>query len=296
MAKRDYYEILGVSRKASQEEIKKAYRKIALKNHPDRNQGNKQAEERFKEATEAYEILSNSDKRKKYDQFGHAAEGLYEGTYSQSFDFGADNFSDIFGNLFGGDIFEDMFSGGNSRSSRRSQSYHYQRQSRGADLEQRMDISFEEAAFGTSKEVYIRGQKLRIKIPSGVDTGSRIKLSNKGEPGKHGGPAGDLYIALNVLAHRHFTRDGDNLHHDVSVSFTQAALGTEVEVPTLEGTVRLRVPPGTQSHQVLRLRNKGIHNDQKHTTGDLHVRVVVKTPTKLTSHQRELLEKLEQVS
>ena len=347
MEKRDYYDVLGVGRNASNDELKKAYRKIAMKNHPDRNPGDQAAEEKFKEASEAFEVLSNKEKRQRYDQFGHAAEGLGEGFsgFGQGSGFG-DVFGDIFGEFFG--------AAGDRRG---------QRGERGSDLQYNLEISFEEAAFGSSKEIDIprletcnacgglgaksqddievcsncggsgqqriqqgffsvattcaacsgrgktirnvcptcRGKtrlkqkrKIRVNIPGGVDSGSRIKLSGEGEHGTNGGPSGDLYIVLRVQEHPVFQREEADLFCEVTISFTQAALGSEIEVPTLEGKARLKIPAGTQSHKIFRLRNKGVAQLRDNSRGDLHVRVVIETPNNLTQRQKELLEEFEE--
>ncbi|MBF0350562.1 MAG: molecular chaperone DnaJ [SAR324 cluster bacterium] len=350
LAKRDYYEILGVSRTTSQEELKKAYRKIALKYHPDRNPGDKAAEDKFKEATEAYEVLSNQEKRARYDKFGHAAEGMGEG-----FAGAGGGFGDIFG-----DIFSEFFGGTGGRGRRGST-----RGERGSDLQYNMEVSFEEAAFGHSTEIEVprletcdscgglgarserdievcsvchgtgqqriqqgffsvsttcsrcggngrivknpcpkcygktritKTKRIRVNIPAGIDTGSRIKLSGEGEHGVNGGPPGDLYIVIHVKAHSIFEREGADLFCEVPVSFAQAALGTEIDVPTLEGKARLKIPSGTQTHKVFRMRGKGVAYLRGNGRGDLHVRVVIETPSTLTSRQRELLEEFEKES
>ncbi|MBF0287645.1 MAG: DnaJ domain-containing protein [SAR324 cluster bacterium] len=307
MAKRDYYEILGVSKNATPEEIKKAYRSIALKNHPDRNPGNKQAEDTFKEASQAYEVLGDPEKRKKYDQYGHAAEGIHDGNFDQWFQgfrngqyqgenfgpggFGGGNFGGGFSDIFG-DIFGELFGQGSSSGHQGFQTT----QQKGRDVEYNTEISFDKAALGGDLEVRVQGHQLRVKIPAGVDTGSRIKLAGKGQSASQGGRPGDLYLVLKVKPHPLFEREGSNLYYEVPINFSQAALGTELEVPTLQDKVRLKIPPGTQSHSVLRLRGKGIQNSQKRTTGDLHVRVIVKTPVKLTSSQRQLFQELEKLS
>ncbi|MGK5092501.1 molecular chaperone DnaJ [Deltaproteobacteria bacterium TL4] len=349
MAKRDYYEVLGVSRSASTDELKKAYRKIALKHHPDRNPGDSTAEDKFKEATEAYEVLSNQEKRARYDRFGHAADGLGGDAGA------AGGFGDIFG-----DIFSEFFGGGQSRG-RRSGS----RGERGSDLQYNMEISFEEAAFGHSTEIDVprletcdtcgglgarserdieictvcqgtgqqriqqgffsvattcgrcggqgrtvknpcpkcqgktrttKTRRLRVNVPPGIDTGSRIKLTGEGEHGSNGGPPGDLYIVLHVSAHSIFEREGADLFCEVPVSFVQVALGAEVEVPTLEGKAKLKIPAGTQTHKVFRMRGKGITYLRGGGRGDLHVRIVVETPTNLVATQKKLLEDFEQLS
>jgi molecular chaperone DnaJ len=340
--KKDYYELLGVNRNASEEEFKKAYRKLALKYHPDRNPGNKQAEENFKEISEAYQVLTDPQKKAQYDQFGHAAFGN-GGPFRGGFDFTA-GFEDIFGDIFG-----EFFGTGSSRG---------RPHSRGDDLRYNLTISFEEAAFGTEKKIKIpreglcdlchgsgaksgtspktcptcrgrgqvsfqqgffnisracnqcRGQgtiitdpcgscngagrvrrlhTLSVKIPPGVDIGSRLKLRGEGETGRAGGLAGDLYVVIQVEPHPLFVRDALDIICEVPISFVQAALGSEIEVPTLEGKVKMKIPPGTQSGRVFRLKGKGIRDVQGYDQGDQHVRVVVETPTHLTARQKELL-------
>ncbi|HUJ73485.1 MAG TPA: molecular chaperone DnaJ [bacterium] len=345
MATRDYYEILGVPRTASDEELKKAYRQLALKFHPDRNPNNKESEAKFKEASEAYAVLSDKTKRAQYDQFGHV-EGN-GGMGGAGFDFNASGFGDIFG-----DIFQDFFGGGASRGRGRGGAM------RGQDLQYNMEISFEQAAFGHSTEINIprmetcdtcgglgaksakdievcpachgtgqmriqqgffsvattcstcrgagkhvrnpcarchgegrvrRTHKLRVTIPAGVDSGARLKLSGEGEHGVNGGPAGDLYIAINVQPHPFFQREDSDILCEVPVSFVQAALGAEIEVPTLEGKVELKVPPGTQSQRMFRLRGKGLAHLRGMGRGDQFVRVIVEIPSNLSEKQRELL-------
>jgi molecular chaperone DnaJ len=339
--KRDYYEVLGVSRDAGADEIKKSYRRLALQNHPDRNPGDQAAEERFKEATEAYECLSDTKKRGAYNQFGHAATGAGSGFHSQ----GSAGFGDIFG-----DIFSDFFSGERSRGSRAR---------RGSDLQYNLELLFEEAAFGKKETLSIsreencsqcngsgaqsgsdlidclqcqgQGQvrvsqgffslaqtcprcqgegkivktpcrkcdgkgrqrsrrKLEVKIPPGVQTGSQLKLSGEGEAGYHRGPRGDLYIAVLVRRHAVFSREGDDVICDVPIRFTLAALGGQVEVPTLDGKVGIKVPSGTQSGKLFRLRGKGIPRLSGHGRGDHLVRAIVETPTHLSGKQKKLLE------
>ncbi|MGH7771302.1 MAG: molecular chaperone DnaJ [Candidatus Binatia bacterium] len=340
--KRDYYELLGLNRSASGEEIKKAYRKLALKYHPDRNPGDKQAEEKFKEISEAYQVLTDPEKRVQYDQFGHAAFG-HGGPFKGGFDF-TTGFEDIFGDIFG-----EFFGAGTTR--RRSRT-------RGEDLRYNLDIAFEEAVLGTAKKIKIprqascdrcrgsgskpgsapqtcptcrgRGQvsfqqgffhvsrtcsqcrgegttisdpcsscngtgrvrklhTLSVKIPPGVDTGSRLKLRGEGESGISGGLPGDLYVVIQVEPHPLFIRDGLDIICEVPISFVQAALGTDIDVPTLEGKVKMKIPPGTQSGKVFRLKGKGVRDVQGYHQGDQHVRVVLETPTHLTPRQRELL-------
>ncbi|MFL1914479.1 molecular chaperone DnaJ [Plesiomonas shigelloides] len=347
MAKRDYYEILGVSREADEREIKKAYKRLAMKYHPDRNQGDKESEDRFKEIKEAYEILTDAQKKAAYDQYGHAAfeQGGMGG--AGGFGGGAD-FSDIFGDVFG-----DIFGGG-----RRSQ-----RASRGADLRYTMELTLEEAVRGVTKEIKVptmvacdvcdgsgakagtkattcptchgagqvqmrqgffavqqtcptchgRGQiiqepcnkchgegrvqktkTLSVKIPAGVDTGDRIRLSGEGEAGEFGAPAGDLYVQVHVKDHPIFKREDNNLYCEVPISFTMAALGGEVEVPTLDGRVNLKIPAETQTGRMFRMRGKGVKSVRGGAVGDLMCRVVVETPVKLSERQKELLKELEE--
>src|SRR5581483_4307989 len=351
MAKRDYYEILGVNRDASDEEIKKAYRKLAMKYHPDRNPDKPKAEEQFKEVKEAYQILSDAGKRAAYDQYGHAgvdasAAGMGAGAAGAGFGGFADAFSDIFGDIFGAG---------------RTRSNVY----RGADLRYNLEISLEEAARGTETRIRIpameqcdtchgsgakpgtepvtcptcgghgqvrmtqgffsiaqtcpkchgsgkvvqnpcpacggagrlkRQKTLSVKIPAGVDEGDRIRLSGEGEAGVNGGPAGDLYVVIHIRPHEVFTREGSNLHCEMPVSFTRAALGGEIEIPTLDGYAKIKVPPETQSGKVFRLRGKGIRGVRSHSYGDLLVHVVVETPVNLTPRQKELLMELEEIN
>jgi molecular chaperone DnaJ len=346
--KRDYYEVLGVSRAASEEEIKKAYRKLALRYHPDKNPENRRdAEERFKELVEAYQVLSDGERRSLYDRFGHAA---FEQGGGAGFDFNA-GFEDIIGDLFG-----DFF--GTGRGSRG-------RSRRGQDLRYELEIGFEEAAFGCEKTIEVprlsacetcggRGAKpgttprtcpqcrgsgqvrfqqgffsiaktcghcngqgtiiahpcptcggggvqrrthqLSIKIPAGVDTGSRLKLRGEGESGPNAGAAGDLYVVLHVREHPLFVRDGTDVVCEVPVSFAQAALGVEIQVPTLDGPAKVKVPAGTQSGQAFRLKGRGIADLNGYGRGDEIVRIVVETPRKLSARQRELLEEFARLS
>jgi molecular chaperone DnaJ len=351
--KRDYYDVLGVQRGASEQEIKSSYRKLALQYHPDRNPNNPDAEEKFKEATEAYAVLADAEKRELYNRFGHA--GLGSAAAGAGFDASVfQDFSDIFGEFFG---FGDLFGGG--RSGRRT------RTQRGADLREDVTIEFEEAVFGTEKKITYRKHELcdtckgsgsaqgkapspcrscagrgqvryqqgffsiartcpacqgagtvigdpclkcrgegRViqqktidaKIPAGVEDGTRIRFSGVGEAGLHGGPAGDLYVVLHVKEHPFFERQANDLYCVVPISFTQAAMGAEIQVPTLEGEHALKIPEGTQSGTVLKLRGKGVPVLNGHGKGDLFVEVRVQTPTKLTKRQRELLQELQGIA
>lgn len=342
--KRDYYEVLGVSRSASDDDIKKAYRKLAMKHHPDRNPGDKLAEERFKEASEAYQALSDPERRAQYDRFGHAA--FEQGPGFGGFDFGGAGFEDIFSDIFG-----DFLGAGRGRGRTRAR--------RGEDLRYDLTIEFEEAVFGAEKRISVprlatcesctgkgtkdgvpratcaachgsgqvrfqqgfftiaktcgqcnghgsvikdpcracggtgvnqKTQSLNIKIPPGVDAGSRLKLRNEGEPGRNGGPPGDLYIVIDVREHPFFVRHEHDIVCEVPISFPQAALGAEIDAPTLEGKVKVKIPPGTQSGNVFRLKGKGAPNLRGSGRGDELVRIIVETPRKLTARQRELLE------
>jgi molecular chaperone DnaJ len=350
MSKRDYYEVLGVNRDAGDDEIKKAYRKLAMKHHPDRNPDNKDAEEKFKEAKEAYEMLSDPQKKAAYDRYGHAGvdPSMGAGPGAQGFDGFSDAFGDIFGDLFG--------SGGRGG---RSNVY------RGADLRYNLEITLEEAARGAEKTIRIptaeecgtchgsgakpgtqpkpcptcnghgqvrvqqgffsiqqtcpkchgsgkiipepcrdcggagrvkKQKTLEVKIPAGIDDGMRLRHAGHGEPGVNGGPPGDLYVEIHIRKHAVFERDHDDLHCEMPISISTAALGGEIEIPTLEGMARLKIPAETQSGKVFRLRGKGIKNVRSHAHGDLMCHVVVETPVNLTERQRELLREFEEIS
>ena len=339
--KKDYYEVLGVNRDASEEEIKKSYRKLAMKYHPDRNPDNPKAEEQFKEAKEAYENLSDDQKRAAYDQYGHAA-------FENGGNGGAGNFGDAFGDIFG-----DIFGGGRQGGGGQRNNVY-----RGADLRYNMEISLEDAAKGIESKIRIpvqaacetckgsgarpgtqpitcttcaghgqvrmqqgffsvqqtcpkchgngkmvkdacptcsgagrikQNKTLSVKIPAGVDEGDRIRLTGEGEAGVNGGPTGDLYVVVHLKAHDIFQRDGGNLHCEMPISFTTAALGGEIEVPTLGGSAKMKIPTETQTGGVFRLKGKGIKPLRQSESGDLMVHVVVETPVKLTEKQKDLL-------
>lgn len=355
MAKRDYYEVLGVERQAGEEELKKAYRQLALKFHPDRNPGDKAAEEKFKEVGEAYDVLSDPQKRAAYDQYGHAAfdprsRAASGGGWGGGFHDPMDLFREMFGG--GGGLFEGLFGEGNRRDPSGAE--------RGSDLRYDLELTFEEAALGCEKEVSVtredacekcrgtgaeqgsgvktcatcggRGQveqvlggfmrvrqgcprcggagrvvekpcracrgsgrrprtsTVKLRIPAGVDTGSRLRSAGNGESGLRGGPAGDLYVVLHVHPHDIFQRDGEDLLCEVPISFVQAALGAEIEVPTLDGAAHIKIPAGTQSGTVFRLKGRGMRRVQEYGSGDLHVRVLVEVPAKLSALQRGKLE------
>lgn len=346
MPNKDYYDILGVNRDASNDEIKKAYRKLAMKHHPDRNPDHKDAEEKFKEAKEAYEVLSDAKKRDSYDRFGHAGVDPSMGAGAGGFEGFGDAFSDIFGDLFGGG---------------RGRSNVY----RGADLRYNLEISLEEAARGAEKTIRIptieecetchgsgakpgthattcpscggsgqmriqqgffslqqpcpkchgsgriipdpcrdcggagrvkRQKTLEVKIPAGIDEGMRLRHTGHGEPGVNGGPAGDLYVEIHIRPHSVFQREHDDLHCEMPVGFATAALGGEIEIPTLDGIARLKIPSETQSGKVFRLRGKGIKNVRSHMQGDLMCHVVVETPVNLNDRQRELLREFDEIT
>ncbi len=355
--KRDYYEVLGLEKGASDDEIKKAFRKMAMKYHPDRNPGDKNAEEQFKQVNEAYSVLSDPDKKSKYDRFGHAGvdpnAGFGDGGFGGFGGFGAGGFEDIF-DMFGG-----MFGGGSSRQRRRNGPI------KGNDLQKAMTITFEEAAFGTKKEIQIskyvecktcggtgaqpgtskvtcskcggtgeirtsqrtpfgtfqssspcpdcggtgkinehpcgdcggtgkvrKTVTISVDIPAGVDNDSVISIKGQGEPGSNGGPNGDLYVVLTVKAHKLFERRGQDLWLEIPITFDQAALGDDITVPTLEGKVSYKVPPGTQPHTVFRLKNKGIKSVRSRQKGDMYIRVILEVPTKLNGKQKKAIQNM----
>ena len=359
MAKRDYYEVLGVSKTADEKELKKAYRKKAMEYHPDRNPDNKEAEEKFKEVNEAYEVLSDSEKRAAYDRFGHAAFeqggmgsgfGGFQGGFS-----GFGGFEDIFGDLFGGAF------GGGSRQRRNSPI-------KGSDIRYRMNISFEEAAFGVEKEITItredecsachgtgakagtepqkcgtcggsgqvnrqvktpfgmmmstttcptcqgagevitekcekcHGAKTetkrtnkKVRIPAGIDDGATIRMADEGNQGMRGGPKGDVYITVNVSPHKHFRREGYNVWLEIPISFVDAALGADIKVPTLDGDVKYKIPEGTQTGTVFRLKGKGITFLNSDRRGDQMIKVIIQTPKKLNAKQKDALKNFDKL-
>ena len=356
MAKRDFYETLGVAKNASDEEIKKAYRKLAMKFHPDRNPDSKQAEDKFKEAKEAYEMLSDPQKREAYDRFGHAGVDPNMGGASGAGAGFSGGFSDAFGDIFG-----DIFGGGGGGGRQRGGPQVY----RGADLRYNLDITLEQAANGFDTTIRVpswdecdtchgsgakpgtsattcgtcgghgqvrmqqgffsiqqtcpkchgsgkviadpcspcagsgrvkRNKTLEVKIPAGIDDGMRIRSTGNGEPGMNGGPPGDLYVEIHIKQHAVFQRDGDDLHCEMPISFAKAALGGEIEVPTLSGKVSFSVPEGTQSGKTFRLRSKGVKGVRSGFPGDLFCHVVVETPIKLTDRQKDLLREFEQLT
>ena len=359
MSKRDYYEVLGVAKEASKDDIKKAYRKLAIKYHPDKNAGNKEAEEKFKEATEAYEVLSDESKKSAYDQFGFAGvDGMSGGAHDYSSVFR--DFEDIFGDFSG--IFDSFFggAGGGGRARRSGGSRHVPR---GADLRYNLDVSFKDAVFGTKVEIAFnknssctacsgtgaapgsgrktcttcggagqvrrnsgffsiaspcptcRGegfilenpckscsgsgvirkkQNINVTIPAGIETGKRINIPGQGDAGPNGGEPGDLYVFINVRPHEYFERSGEDLYCMIPISFTQASLGTEIFVNTLDDKkVKLKIPAGTQNGKVLRMRGEGVpylHNSKKR--GDLYLKIHVEVPVKLSSKQKQILEEM----
>ncbi len=351
MAKRDYYEVLGVARDADEDTLKKAYRKLAMKHHPDRNPDDKSAEEKFKEAKEAYEVLTDEQKRAVYDRHGHAGLDASGGGGGGPGQPGFGGFADAFGDIFG-DIFGQGRAGGGGRNG----------VYRGADLRYNLEITLEEAAHGTETKIRIpthdpcevcdgsgakpgtqpktcttcngvgqvrmqqgffsvqqdcpkchgsgkiiqdacgtchgagrvkKQKTLAVKIPSGVDVGDRIRLTGEGEPGVNGGPSGDLYVQIQVKPHTVFERDGNDLHCEMPISFVTAALGGEIEVPTLDGAAKIKVPHETQSGKVFRLRGKGIKGVRSREHGDLLCHLVLETPVHLNERQKQLLRDFE---
>jgi len=328
-AAKDYYQILGVSRTATEREIKSAYRKLARKHHPDVNRGDKVSEERFKEVSEAYEVLSDADKRKKYDQFGHLGGDSWRHVGEAGFNpgagggFGGGGFNpeDLGMNVNLDDLLGGLFGAGKAGRFRRQQMA-----TRGNDLQYEVEITLEEAYRGAERTLTLRvhescptchgsgntadnrlcptcgglgvaesPRSLTVKIPKGVKDGSRIRLTGKGEPGMNGGPAGDLFLIPRIAPHARFERKGDDLYTDVAVTFPQAALGAEVSVQTLDGAVTARVPAGTSTGQSLRLRGKGMPKLMEEGAGDLYARVKVMVPKTLSDRERELIEELQRI-
>ncbi|MBH0056789.1 molecular chaperone DnaJ [Pseudoalteromonas sp. SWXJZ94C] len=350
MSKRDYYEVLGVSKDASERDIKKAYKRLAMKYHPDRTAGDKDLEIKFKEVKEAYEILTDDQKRQMYDQHGHAAFEQGGGGGHGGFGGGQGDFGDVFGDVFG-----DIFGGGGGR--------RQSRQQRGSDLRYNMDLSLEEAVRGKEVEIKVptwvgcepcdgsgakagskpktcttchgagqvqmrqgffavqqtcptcqgQGQiisdpcnschgqgrvektkTLSVKIPAGVDTGDRIRLTGEGEAGMHGAPSGDLYVQVSVREHEIFVREANNLYCEVPISFTTSGLGGEIQVPTLDGRAKLKIPSETQTGKMFRMRGKGVKSVRSGAQGDLICKVVIETPVNLNERQRELLKELDE--
>ncbi|HEY5798778.1 MAG TPA: molecular chaperone DnaJ [Burkholderiaceae bacterium] len=354
MAKRDYYEILGVAKNASEEEIKKSYRKLAMKYHPDRNPDSKESEEKFKEVKEAYEMLTTPEKREAYDRYGHAGvdPNMGGGGFGGA---GAGGFADTFGDIFG-----DIFGGGRGGGGRGGPQVY-----RGADLRYNLEITLEQAAHGYDTTIRVpswdkcetchgsgakpgtspttcttcaghgqvrmqqgffsiqqtcpkchgtgkvitdpcapcggqgkikRNKTLEVKIPQGIDNGMRIRSTGNGEPGMNGGPAGDLYVEIHIKPHAVFQREGDDLHCEMPISFAKAALGGEIEVPTLNGKVSFTIPEGTQSGKTFRLKGKGVKGVRSGFAGDLFCHVVVETPVKLTDRQKDMLREFEKIT
>ncbi len=310
MAKRDYYEVLGVKKSASEDEIKKAYRKLAMKHHPDRNPGNKQAEERFKEINEAYAVLSDKGKRQQYDQFGPSgfSQRFSQEDIFRGFDI-SDLFKDLgfsttnrggkvhyggFEDLFGqkrrqGAGFEDMFSGG-----------EYQTRGptplKGQDVHSELNLTFQEVASGGEKKIkFQKGGKVEevtVKIPPGIESGKKLRLAGKGMEGGRGVPPGDLYLQVNIADHPLFKREGSDLTLDKEIKISEALLGTTIEVPTLDGSKHIKVPPGTQSHSRIRLKGFGLPHFQGGGRGDEFVRILIKHPKSLTEKQKKLAEEM----
>ena len=277
--KRDYYQVLGVDKNVSQNDLKKAFKRLAIKYHPDKNPGNKEAEEKFKEAAEAYEVLSDPSKRSTYDQFGH--QGV-NSSYGQS-GFQNVDINDIFNNIFGGDeifgdIFGDIFGGGIRRGPRK-----------GRNIQMSLDLSLEDAVFGKNVEITLPNtrKKVSVNIPAGVDTGNKIRLSGEGESSQHGGDNGDLFIVVNVISHEFFEREANHLYCEVPLRIDQAILGDEIEIPTLTKKVLLKIPPETQTGKVFKLRDLGAGSLHGNSKGDLFIRVVVETPSKISGEQKK---------
>ena len=320
MAKKDYYEVLGVKKTATEDEMKKAYRKLAMKLHPDRNPGNKQAEERFKEINEAYAVLSDKQKRAQYDQFGPSG---FSQRYSQEDIFRGFDISDLFKDLgfSSNDAFSRIFGGGGGRRAkaqyggfgdifggRGGQAYDFgggqaggyadqePMTGKGQDMEMELPLTFQEAAMGGEKKIrFNRGNRVEevtVKIPAGIESGKKLRLSRKGAEGMRGMPPGDLYLKVNVADHPTFKRDGSDLTVDKEIKLSEALLGTTVEVPTLDGSKLIKVPAGTQSHSRVRLKGFGLPRLQGGGKGDEYVRLIVKLPKTLNDRQKKLAEEM----
>lgn len=308
MSKKDFYSILGVARSASPEEIKKAYRKLAMQYHPDKNPGDKKAEEKFKEISEAYDTLSDTKKREMYDQFGHAgaqgfggAGGPFGGAGGGFGGFGGagrsqaggDPFQDIFGDVFG-----DIFGAGRGPGAGGPRTRR--QQSKGTDLRYTLNISFEDSALGCEKVISFMRQrgnkeesaKLSVNVPAGVKEGQRLKLAGEGDAAPGGGSPGDLYVIVNIQDHPLFKRSENDVTLDLPIIYTDAILGTNIEVPTLTGKAMIRIPPGTHSGQTFRLKGKGFPKLGGFGSGDMLVRILVDTPPHLSARQKELIEEL----
>jgi curved DNA-binding protein len=312
MAGKDYYQTLGVSRSASQEEIKKSYRKLAMKHHPDRNPGDTVAETRFKEVSEAYAVLSDPEKRKQYDMFG--AEG-FQNRYSQEdifrdFDFGSIFREFGFGGGRGQSIFTQFFGGAGASAFRGRGPTHRQGGAgcagagssfnKGQDLIYELSVTLEEAARGTEKTFTYPShggrEQINVKVPAGVATGKRLRLAGKGEPGSQGGPAGDLFIQIRVADHPVFRRQGDDLYLTREIRFSEAVNGGEIEVTTIDGrTLRMKVPPGTKPNARLRLKGCGMPRMNRDARGDCYVQITVAVPDKLNRKQKEAVRRLAEV-
>ena len=279
--KRDYYEILGVDRSVSESDLKKAFKRLAIKYHPDKNPGNKEAEEKFKEAAEAYEVLSDQAKRQTYDQFGH--QGV-NSNFGQS-GFQNVDINDIFNNIFGDEIFGDIFGDIFGRAGTR-------RPPRGRNIQMAYEMTLEEAVFGKDVEIRLpnSNKKVSVNIPAGVDTGNKIRLSGEGESSQYGGENGDLFIVVQVSKHELLEREGNHLYCEVPIRVDQAILGSEIEIPTLTKKVLLKIPPETQTGKIFKLRDMGAGSLRGKTTGDLFVRVVVETPSKLSPKQKKSIQ------
>lgn len=300
MAEKDYYEILGVKKTATDDELKKAYRNLAKKYHPDKNKGNKEAENRFKEISEAYAVLSDKEKREQYDRLGREAFGAGGANPFAGFDFGqfmgggagggartrggrrtSTNFTDIFSDLFGGGAGGGGFGG------------FEQGPQRGGDAEAELTIDFRDAVLGTTMEIAVNGSRTKVKIPEGINEGQKLRLPGKGAPGAMGGPAGNLNVTIHVRPHPFFERRGDDIHIDLPVTLGEAIRGGEIEVPTIHGTVRARIPAGTQGGKTFRISGKGVKR-KNGTAGDHYYRIQIALPANIPADAHDAVDKLEQ--